>query len=45
LEVRRSNEPAIHLYRSFGFEDVRVRPQYYADNLEDAIEMSLILAR
>ena len=41
LEVRRSNEPAIGLYKSFGFRQVGVRPNYYADEGEDAIVMVL----
>ncbi len=41
LEVRRSNRPAIKLYRGFGFTALGVRPGYYADNDEDAIEMIL----
>ena len=36
LEVRTSNQPAINLYKSLGFFKVWVRPQYYADNQEDA---------
>jgi ribosomal-protein-alanine N-acetyltransferase len=43
LEVRRSNSAAIQLYRSFGFATVTLRPHYYADNAEDAVEMSLEL--
>ena len=43
LEVRRSNSAAIGLYRSFGFATVTLRPHYYADNAEDAVEMSLEL--
>jgi len=43
LEVRRSNAAAIRLYRGFGFSATALRPQYYADNLEDAVEMSLVL--
>jgi ribosomal-protein-alanine N-acetyltransferase len=43
LEVRRSNRPAIKLYRAFGFTALGVRPGYYADNNEDAIEMILAL--
>lgn len=35
LEVRASNEPAISLYKSFGFREVGVRKNYY-DNKEDA---------
>lgn len=44
LEVRRSNEPAIQLYKSLGFRPVGVRPNYYADEgegAEDAIVMVL----
>jgi ribosomal-protein-alanine N-acetyltransferase len=41
LEVRRSNRPAIKLYRALGFTALGVRPRYYADNDEDAIEMIL----
>ncbi len=37
LEVRVSNEPAISLYRKYGFEEVGVRPRYYSDNKEDAL--------
>ncbi len=43
LEVRRSNAAAIRLYRTFGFSATAVRPRYYADNFEDAVEMSLVL--
>jgi ribosomal-protein-alanine N-acetyltransferase len=39
LEVRRSNEPALALYRSLGYRQVGMRPRYYADNDEDAIIM------
>ena len=39
LEVRRSNRPAIKLYRSFSFSAMGVRPNYYADSGEDAVEM------
>jgi ribosomal-protein-alanine N-acetyltransferase len=41
LEVRRSNVAALDLYAKFGFVTSRVRPRYYADNDEDAIEMIL----
>lgn len=44
LEVRKSNEPAINLYKSFGFRPVGVRPNYYVDEgqpPEDAIVMVL----
>jgi [ribosomal protein S18]-alanine N-acetyltransferase len=43
LEVRRSNRAAIKLYRGLGFTAMGVRPGYYADNDEDAIEMMLAL--
>lgn len=43
LEVRRSNVGAIRLYESFGFRSVGVRPNYYADEGEDAIVMLLDL--
>ena len=39
LEVRRSNEPAIALYRAIGYRQVGVRPNYYAEENEDAIVM------
>ncbi len=41
LEVRQSNEPAIHLYRSAGFETTGVRRGYYSDTGEDALEMRI----
>jgi ribosomal-protein-alanine N-acetyltransferase len=41
LEVRRSNEPAIQLYKSLGFRPVGIRPNYYVDEGEDAIVMVL----
>lgn len=37
LEVRPSNRAALALYQSFGFEEVGIRPGYYADNGEDAL--------
>jgi ribosomal-protein-alanine N-acetyltransferase len=43
LEVRRSNRAAIKLYRGLGFTALGVRPGYYSDNNEDAIEMILAL--
>jgi ribosomal-protein-alanine N-acetyltransferase len=39
LEVRVSNEPAIELYRSYGFIATGVRKGYYSDNREDALIM------
>ena len=41
LEVRRSNRAAIKLYRGLGFTAMGVRPRYYSDNDEDAVEMIL----
>jgi len=43
LEVRVSNEPAIRLYRRFGFKIVRRIPYYYRDG-EDAYVMVVRLA-
>ncbi|MEF8780782.1 MAG: GNAT family N-acetyltransferase, partial [Haloferacaceae archaeon] len=42
LEVRPSNEAAVSLYRSEGFEPARRVPRYYADG-EDALVMVLDL--
>jgi len=39
LEVRVSNAPAISLYRKYRFVQVGVKPQYYRDNMEDALDM------
>jgi len=41
LEVRRSNEAALQLYRSLGFRPVGIRPNYYVDEGEDAVVMVL----
>lgn len=38
LEVRASNEPALNLYKSFGFQKVTIKEKYYDDG-EDAIYM------
>lgn len=43
LEVRRSNDGAINLYKEFGFRAVGIRPNYYVDEGEDAIVMVLDL--
>jgi [ribosomal protein S18]-alanine N-acetyltransferase len=39
LEVRASNQGAIHIYQKFGFETVGRRKKYYQDNDEDGIIM------
>lgn len=39
LEVRISNEKAIHLYEKFGFKSLGLRKKYYQDNNEDALIM------
>ena len=39
LEVRPSNEPALALYRGYGFKEAGRRPHYYQDDGEDAIIM------
>lgn len=44
LEARRSNEVALRLYGAVGFRSVGVRPNYYADDQEDAIVMIMDLA-
>ncbi|HJT20146.1 MAG TPA: ribosomal protein S18-alanine N-acetyltransferase [Nitrospira sp.] len=41
LEVRSSNQAAQRLYRSFGFQEAGLRPQYYTRPLEDAVLMEL----
>nr|WP_242395323.1 ribosomal protein S18-alanine N-acetyltransferase [Anaeromyxobacter sp. SG63] len=43
LEVRRTNVPAIALYRALGYREIGIRPNYYADEGEDAIVMLLDL--
>ena len=40
LEVRPSNEPAISLYKSFGFEQNGLRKNYYKNPTEDALIMT-----
>jgi ribosomal-protein-alanine N-acetyltransferase len=39
LEVRRSNSAAIALYLALGYRQIGVRPNYYAEEREDAIVM------
>lgn len=43
LEVRASNGKAVRFYRARGFGETGRRPRYYADPVEDAILMSLLL--
>ena len=45
LEVRVSNLPARKLYESMGFETVRRRKQYYAEDREDALVMQLEIGK
>ncbi len=40
LEVRLSNNPAVSLYRSCGFETDGIRPKFYRDPEEDALIMT-----
>jgi len=44
LDVRKSNLPAIRLYRSLGFRVVKERPKFYSDG-ESALLMELMLGR
>lgn len=41
LEVRKSNNSAISLYRKFGFENVGERKRFYSEPVEDAYIMTL----
>jgi ribosomal-protein-alanine N-acetyltransferase len=43
LEVRKSNEAAIRLYRKHGFKNGGCRKNYYSSPVEDAVVMSLAL--
>ncbi|MDE3188627.1 MAG: ribosomal protein S18-alanine N-acetyltransferase [Acidobacteriota bacterium] len=43
LEVRASNEQALAFYRALGFEAAGRRRRYYADPIEDAALMRLVL--
>lgn len=43
LEVRQSNLAALSLYRSFGFEQVGRRPDYYHNPTEDALLLTKFL--
>jgi len=41
LEVRASNDPALRMYRNFGFVTTAVRKDYYDLPIEDAVVMTL----
>ena len=43
LEVRPSNEAAVKLYRSLGFDDIGLRKRFYRDPEEDALIMTKVL--
>ncbi len=43
LEVKKSNESAIYLYESSGFEKIDIRKNYYQPSGEDAIVMRLTI--
>lgn len=40
LEVRKSNIPAINLYKKLGFKEINRRKNYYSNPTEDAIIMT-----
>jgi ribosomal-protein-alanine N-acetyltransferase len=46
LEVRPSNEAAVSLYRSAGFQEVGIRPAYYQarDGRENALVLTLAIS-
>lgn len=37
LEVRRSNQSAIHLYKKYDFKEISIRKDYYKNPVEDAV--------
>ena len=43
LEVRKSNESALELYRKNGYQEVGIRKKYYEKPVEDAIIMTKFL--
>jgi len=44
LEARASNVAAVELYRTSGFRETGRRQRYYADPIEDAVLMKLVLS-
>jgi len=44
LEVRASNQPALELYGSCGFQPIALRSRYYIDPVEDAVLMKARLS-
>lgn len=45
LEVRASNQPALELYQSFGFELIGKRRNYYQNPKDDALLMRKFISR
>jgi len=43
LEVRKSNQPAIKLYKKHGFFEAGIRRNYYSHPMEDALLMTKII--
>ena len=43
LEVRKSNEAAVSLYKKHGYKPVRTRKDYYSSPVEDAVVMVLLI--
>jgi ribosomal-protein-alanine N-acetyltransferase len=42
LEVRKTNYPALAMYKKFGFVVSGIRPRYYSDTQEDALVMEAL---
>lgn len=42
LEVRKSNQSAIHLYKKYHFKEISVRKDYYRNPIEDAVILQYI---
>lgn len=43
LEVKKSNVQAIGLYKNFGFFENGIKPKYYKENQEDAVDMLYLI--